>query len=101
MAGKSNKSDVVKTPILNTDGNSEEFETYEDMETPEKATLEKETIIKSRKKMSFNEFCVIKNLRVEVKAGFEVWLKGEYFHFEDEWNRLFEDYTNRPIKIRR
>ena len=31
----------------------------------------------------------------EVKAGFKAWLKGQYFHFDEEWKTLFEQYSNR------
>lgn len=55
----------------------------------------KRSIVKSRKRVSLDEFAIVNGLRPEIKAGFKVWLKGQYFHFEDEWKKLFEDYNNR------
>ena len=55
----------------------------------------KKIISKSRKKTSLNEFALVNNLRPEIKAGFKAWLKGEYYHFDNEWKELFEKYTNR------
>ena len=55
----------------------------------------KNSIVKSRKRVSLDEFAIVNGLRPEIKAGFKVWLKGQYFHFEDEWKKLFEDYNNR------
>lgn len=50
---------------------------------------------KSRKRTSLEEFAKVNKLRSEIKAGFKVWLKGQYYHFDDEWKRLFEEYKNR------
>ena len=55
----------------------------------------KSSIVKSRKRVSLDEFAIVNGLSPEIKAGFKVWLKGQYFHFEDEWKKLFEDYNNR------
>lgn len=52
-------------------------------------------ISKSRKRTSIDEFAIRNNLRPEVKAGFKAWLKGEYYHFDNEWQKLFEEYSNR------
>ena len=52
-------------------------------------------VVKSRKKTSLKEFSLIKQLRPEVKAGFKVWLKGNEFHFDDEWEKLFYEYNHR------
>ena len=54
-------------------------------------------VIKSRKKTSLKEFAMTRHIRPEVKAGFKVWLKGDYYHFESEWDKLFSDYVNRKI----
>lgn len=50
---------------------------------------------KSRKRTSLDEFSIVNNLRPEVKAGFKAWLEGKYFHFDNEWKNLFEEYSNR------
>lgn len=50
---------------------------------------------KSRKRVSLDEFACVNNLRPEIKAGFKAWLNGEYYHFDEEWNKLFEQYSNR------
>jgi len=67
--------------------------------TPQKAILSTskttETFQKSRKRTSLDEFAAVNNLRPEVKAGFRAWLKGQYFHFEEEWKTLFEQYSDR------
>lgn len=60
---------------------------------PEKQN--KPTISKSRKRTSLEEFAAINQLRPEVKAGFKVWLNGQYFHFDEEWQDLFKQYKNR------
>ena len=52
-------------------------------------------IVKSRKKTSLKEFSLNKHLRPEVLAGFKVWLGESYFHFDDEWDKLYYDYTHR------
>lgn len=54
-------------------------------------------IVKSRKKTSLAEFALRKNMRREVLAGFKVWLHGDKFFFDDEWNRKFQEYINRKI----
>lgn len=50
---------------------------------------------KSRKRTSLDEFAIANNIRPEVKAGFKAWLNGQYFHFDEEWKKLFEQYENR------
>ena len=56
-----------------------------------------EPVGKSRKRTSFEEFCVVNRIRPEIKAGFRIWLKGNYFHFDDEWARLYTQYKNRKL----
>lgn len=75
--------------ILNTDVES----TAPD--TAEKSTKSVPTISKSRRRTSLQEFSVTHNLRPEVKAGFKAWLRGEYYHFDSEWDDLFKQYKNR------
>lgn len=66
-----------------------------DISQPEiKAT---KTIVKSRKRTSFEEFCVVNHMRPEMKAGFKIWLKGQFFHFDDEWKELYNTYLNRKL----
>lgn len=72
--------------ILNSDAEKTAPDT---LEKPEK------TISKSRKKTSLDEFALVTNLRPEIKAGFKAWLKGQYYHFDNEWKELFEKYNNR------
>lgn len=91
MSARKSENKVQQTPIL-------------EKENPEKGTSLKtsvqkqNTIQKSRKRISLNEFAIVNELRPEVKAGFKIWLKGDYFHFEEEWNKLFKEYTNRKLK---
>lgn len=61
------------------------------------STIKNEPFVKSRKRTSLDEFAIIHNLRPEMKAGFKVWLKGKLFHFDDEWETLFKNYTNRQL----
>ncbi len=51
--------------------------------------------VKSKRRMSLDEFAVVTNLRPETKAGFKVWLKGQLYHFEPEWCELYEKFKNR------
>ena len=84
-----NFSKIVKQKtILNSDVDS----TAPDI--TEKTTP---TISKSRIRTSLDEFALVKNLRPEVQAGFKAWLKGEYFHFDEEWETLYENYSNRQL----
>ena len=55
------------------------------------------SIVKSRKRTSLDEFAHRIHLRPEIKAGFKAWLKGTYFAFDNEWEQLYYDYTNRKI----
>lgn len=107
MSAKKNtdtKQKIQQTAILDDSNNAEETDvvTTAPIQTDSKTkeTPIKETPKKSRRKMSLEEFSVINNLRPEVKAGFKVWLNGEYFHFEKEWEELFDKYMNRTIKIK-
>lgn len=50
---------------------------------------------KSRKRTSLAEFAFVNNIRPEVIAGFKVWLKGDLYHFDNEWEFLFKEYSNR------
>lgn len=52
-------------------------------------------VVKSRKKTSLKEFALTKRLRPEIKAGFKVWLRGDEFHFDKDWERLFYEYNHR------
>lgn len=81
---------VTSKPILNTDVESTAPDTA-------RKSTKSVTISKSRKRTSLEEFSVVNNLRPEVKAGFKAWLKGEYFHFDPEWEELFEEYKNRQL----
>lgn len=53
--------------------------------------------VKSRKRTSFEEFCIVNHIRPEMKAGFSIWLKGKFFHFDDEWKILYNKYLNRKL----
>ena len=52
-------------------------------------------IVKSRRRTSLTEFATTNNLRPEVTAGFKAWLRGELFHFDEDWVTLFEQYKQR------
>lgn len=57
-----------------------------------------EVFEKSRQRTSFVEFMLMKNVREEVQAGFKIWLKYNdkgYFHFDNEWEELFKEYSER------
>lgn len=54
-------------------------------------------IVKSRKRASLKEFATKVHMRREQLAGFRAWLRTDQFHFDDEWQRLFQEYTNRKI----
>lgn len=73
---------IKQDPILNTDT---------------EADITDSSFTKSRRRTSLEEFALVKNLRPEVKAGFKAWLKEQYFHFDEEWETLFENYTNRQL----
>ena len=60
-----------------------------------KKTNAKAKFRKSRKRTSLNEFAIVNDIRPEVIAGFRIWLKGDDFHFDDEWDVLFQEYMNR------
>ena len=79
---------VTQQAILNTDVESTAPDTV-------KKTTKSKTFSKSRRRTSLDEFATINNLRPEVKAGFKAWLKGQYFHFDSEWEELYKEYKNR------
>lgn len=58
-------------------------------------TANKNSFRKSRKRTSLREFAARQQLRPEVLAGFRVWLKGEEYHFDSEWDTLYNEYMNR------
>lgn len=62
------------------------------------STAKTQLFVKSRKRTSLKEFAITHGLRPEMKAGFKMWLKGELHHFNDEWETLFKNYTNRQLK---
>ena len=51
--------------------------------------------IKSKRKMSFKEFILDKNLRREVAAGFKIYVGGTEFMTAEEWNAIYNKYTTR------
>lgn len=59
--------------------------------------LKTNTVVKSRKRTSLDEFAHRARIRPEIKAGFRAWLRGQHFAFDDEWEQLFKDYNNRKI----
>lgn len=79
---------VTQKPILKSDVESTAPETKKKTTTP---------IRKSRRKTSIEEFALTKNLRPEFVAGFKAWLNGQYFHFDEEWEKLYENYKNRQL----
>lgn len=72
-------------PILELDESNESIESTSDF-------------VKSRRRTSLEEFALTQNIRPEIQAGFKAWLKGDNFHFDEEWDTLFESYTNRQLK---
>lgn len=64
-----------------------------------KKTQSNSSISKSRRRTSLDEFAIVNELRPEYKAGFAAWLRehGGNFHFDDEWNELYKQYTNRQL----
>lgn len=73
------------------------MDTNTSIDTPIKANKP----IKSRRRTSFKEFTLKKELRPEVIAGFRVWLKGTMFLFDDEWEQKYNEYCNRKLEKRR
>ena len=55
------------------------------------------SIEKSQQKTSFEEFCIVNRIRPEVRAGFKVWLKGKFHHFDEDWARIFYQYLTRKL----
>jgi hypothetical protein len=51
--------------------------------------------VKSRRKVSFKEFILGKNLKREVVAGFKMYVDGVEFMTEKEWNATYNNYINR------
>ena len=72
-----------------------------DINTSIDTNTQTNNFIKSRRRTSFKEFTLIKELRPEVKAGFRAWLKGTMFLFDDEWERKYDEYCNRKLERRR
>ncbi len=56
---------------------------------------ENTSITKSRRMTSLEEFAIMNDLRPEIVAGLKVWLKGDLFHFDLEWERLLKEYMER------
>ena len=54
-------------------------------------------IKKSARRMPLQEFVGSRSLRPEVAAGFRAWLNGDLHHSEEDWEALFEEYTNRTL----
>jgi len=50
---------------------------------------------KSRRRTPLREFIVLHHIRPEVAAGFRVWLQGDDYHFDDEWDTLLQSYLSR------
>lgn len=100
MAGRKSENKVKQTPILETESENTNAPDTDSVskETTNETTPVKDTVVKSRRKTSLSEFAMIKNLRPEVIAGFKVWLNGELFHFDAEWDELLEKYQNRTLK---
>lgn len=55
------------------------------------------SIVKSRKRTSLDEFAHRTRMRPEIKAGFRAWMRGQHFAFDNEWQQLFNEYNNRKI----
>lgn len=93
MATKNSESKVKQKAILEQE---QEKKASESVLIETKLTSEKKkTITKSRRRTSLEEFALVKNMRPEIKAGFKVWLNGQYFHFDSEWEELYKQYQNR------
>lgn len=67
------------------------------MQKPILETTETGTPQKSRRRVSLDEYAIVNEMRPEVKAGFNAWLKGDIFHFDEEWDELFAAYKNRKL----
>lgn len=65
--------------------------------TEEQTASKVKTTVKSRRRTSLSEFAAVKNLRPEITAGFKAWLKNDLFHFDEEWDELFNKYINRTL----
>lgn len=85
---------VTQKPILDTDVKSKTATESIASDIHEEST-DKKSFVKSRRRTSLSEFAVVNNLRPEVQAGFKAWLKGENYHFDEEWSELYETYMNR------
>lgn len=85
-----NTKPTQKSTLVDNDVKSTE-------ETIDKTIQTELSVSKSRRKTSLDEFALVNNLRPEHKAGFAAWLKnhGGNFHFNDEWDDLYIQYTNR------
>ena len=53
------------------------------------------TPVKSKRKVSFKEFILGKNLKREVVAGFKMYVDGVEFMTEEEWNSTYNKYITR------
>lgn len=88
-----NKKPTQK-PILDTDVESNELTETNVTDVPTETT-NSVPFVKSRRRTSLSEFATVNNLRPEVQAGFSAWLKGDIFHFDEDWTELYEKYENR------
>lgn len=50
---------------------------------------------KSKRKVSFKEFILGKNLKREIVAGFKMYVNGVEFMTEEEWNATYNKYITR------
>lgn len=53
------------------------------------------TPMKSKRKVSFKEFILGKNLKREVVAGFKMYVDGVEFMTAEEWNATYNKYITR------
>lgn len=68
----------------------------EKVKTPKKVTKEKtipdKEVRKSRRKVSFKEFFIGRDIRRETLAAIRMKTDGEEFKFEEEWKEILEKY---------
>lgn len=100
MAEKKSDAKVKQTPILDTETKitAPENNAVSNKETKTTTSAKKNTVKKSRRRTSLDEFAITKGLRPEVKAGLKTYLKGETFHFDEDWDKIYNEYRNRKLQ---
>lgn len=77
----------------------EEKTTKEERPARKTTKAQAEPVKKSKRKVSFKEYMLGKNIRRETQAAIKITLGDDLFHFKSDWDKIVADFIDEEEEV--